>query len=67
MVAKVITHGATRDEAMARMRLALSELVVEGISTNISLHRDILDDPAFCAGGVDIHHLERWLQQRSPT
>ncbi|WDU64228.1 acetyl-CoA carboxylase biotin carboxylase subunit [Pseudomonas poae] len=67
MVAKVITHGATREEAMARMRLALSEMVVQGISTNIPLHRDILDDPAFCAGGVDIHHLERWLQQRSPT
>ena len=67
MVAKVITHGATREEAMARMRLALSEMIVEGISTNIPLHRDILDDPAFCAGGVDIHHLERWLQQRSPT
>ncbi len=67
MVAKVITHGATREEAMARMRLALSEMVVQGISTNIALHRDILDDPAFCAGGVDIHHLERWLQQRSPT
>jgi acetyl-CoA carboxylase biotin carboxylase subunit len=67
MVAKVITHGATREEAMARMRLALSEMIVDGISTNIALHREILDDPAFCAGGVDIHHLERWLQQRSPT
>jgi acetyl-CoA carboxylase, biotin carboxylase subunit len=67
MVAKVITHGATREEAMARMRLALSEMVVDGISTNIPLHREILDDPAFQAGGVDIHHLERWLQQRSPT
>ena len=66
MVAKVITHGATREEAMARMRLALSEIVVEGISTNIALHRDILEDPAFQQGGVDIHHLERWLQQRSP-
>lgn len=66
MVAKVITHGATRDEAMARMRLALSEMIVDGISTNIALHRDILEDPAFCAGGVNIHHLERWLQQRSP-
>lgn len=67
MVAKVITHGATREEAMARMRLALSEMIVDGISTNIPLHRDILEDPAFQAGGVDIHHLERWLQQRSPT
>lgn len=67
MVAKVITHGATREEAMARMRLALSEMIVDGISTNIPLHREILDDPAFQAGGVDIHHLERWLLQRSPT
>ncbi|TFY86831.1 acetyl-CoA carboxylase biotin carboxylase subunit [Pseudomonas kairouanensis] len=67
MVAKVITHGATREEAMARMRLALSEIVVEGISTNIALHRDILEDSAFQQGSVDIHHLERWLQQRSPT
>ncbi len=66
MVAKVISHGATREEALARMRLALSELYVEGISTNIPLHREILDDPAFCAGGVDIHHLEHWLKQRSP-
>jgi acetyl-CoA carboxylase biotin carboxylase subunit len=65
MVAKVITHGATRDEALARMRLALSEMQVEGISTNIALHRDILEDPVFCKGGMDIHHLERWLQTRS--
>ena len=67
MVAKVITHGATRDEALARMRLALGEMCVEGITTNIPLHLAILDDPAFCAGGVDIHHLEHWLQHRSPT
>ncbi|MDE1169395.1 MAG: acetyl-CoA carboxylase biotin carboxylase subunit [Pseudomonas sp.] len=65
MVAKVITHGATRAEALARMRLALSEMRVEGISTNIALHREILQDPGFNAGGVDIHHLERWLQLRS--
>ncbi|RMS12188.1 acetyl-CoA carboxylase biotin carboxylase subunit [Pseudomonas syringae] len=65
MVAKVITHGASRDEALARMRLALSEMHVEGISTNIALHRDILQDPVFCKGGMDIHHLERWLQTRS--
>ena len=67
MVAKVITHGATRDEALARMRLALGEMCVEGITTNIPLHLAILDDPGFCAGGVDIHHLEHWLQHRSPT
>ncbi|GAB7528754.1 acetyl-CoA carboxylase biotin carboxylase subunit [Pseudomonas sp. 3A(2025)] len=65
MVAKVITHGATRAEALARMRLALSEMQVEGIATNIELHRDILEDPVFCAGDMDIHHLEHWLQTRS--
>ncbi|SDI04700.1 acetyl-CoA carboxylase, biotin carboxylase subunit [Pseudomonas flavescens] len=65
MIAKVITQGATRAEALARMRLALSEMAVGGISTNIALHREILQDSAFCEGGVDIHHLERWLQQRA--
>lgn len=65
MIAKVITHGATREDALARMRLALSEMVVGGISSNVALHRDILEDPAFCAGTVDIHHLERWLQRRA--
>ncbi len=64
MIAKVITHGATRDEALARMRTALSQLRIEGISSNVALHRDILQDPDFCAGSVDIHHLERWLMAR---
>ena len=64
MIAKVITHGATRDEALARMRTALSQLRIEGISSNVALHRDILQDPDFCAGSVDIHHLERWLKAR---
>lgn len=64
MIAKVITHGATRDEALNRMRTALSQLRIEGISSNVALHRDILQDPDFCAGCVDIHHLERWLKAR---
>jgi acetyl-CoA carboxylase biotin carboxylase subunit len=64
MIAKVITHGATRHEALARMRTALSQLRIEGISSNVALHRDILQDPDFCAGSVDIHHLERWLKAR---
>ncbi|UZJ57852.1 acetyl-CoA carboxylase biotin carboxylase subunit [Pseudomonas sp. KU26590] len=64
MIAKVITHGATREEALARMRTALSQLRIEGISSNVALHRDILQDPDFCAGSVDIHHLERWLKAR---
>ncbi|WP_321904510.1 acetyl-CoA carboxylase biotin carboxylase subunit [Paraburkholderia tropica] len=61
LIAKVITFGATRDEAFARMRVALSEMRVEGVSTNLPLHRAMLDDAAFRAGAVDIHHLERWL------
>ena len=67
MIAKVITHGATRDEALARMRTALAQLRIEGISSNVALHRDILQDPDFCAGSVDIHHLERWLKARRET
>jgi acetyl-CoA carboxylase, biotin carboxylase subunit len=65
MIAKLIVHGATREDALARMRLALDEMRVGGIATNLALHREILRDEAFAAGGVDIHHLERWLQRRS--
>ena len=65
MIAKLIVHGATREDALARMRLALSEMRVGGIGTNLPLHQAILDDPAFSAGPVDIHHLERWLARRS--
>jgi acetyl-CoA carboxylase biotin carboxylase subunit len=59
MIAKVITHGATREEAIARMQGALAECVVEGIRTNIPLHRELLADPDFMAGGVLIHFLEQ--------
>ncbi|NDZ11668.1 acetyl-CoA carboxylase biotin carboxylase subunit [Variovorax sp. WS11] len=65
MIAKLIVQGRTREDALDRMRLALAEMRVEGISTNVPLHREILRDAGFAAGGVDIHHLERWLQQRS--
>ena len=64
MVAKVITHGATRTEALARARAALSEMRVTGVSTNVSLHQELLDDPDFARGGVSIHHLEHWLERR---
>ncbi|MEO8118040.1 MAG: acetyl-CoA carboxylase biotin carboxylase subunit [Rhodoferax sp.] len=64
MIAKLIVHGATREDALARMRLALAEMSIEGIATNLPLHRDILREPGFSQGGVDIHHLERWLQER---
>ena len=65
MIAKLIVHGSTRNDALDRMRLALAEMRVDGIATNVPLHRELLRDEGFAAGGVDIHHLERWLQQRS--
>ncbi len=64
MIAKVITYGDTRDQALARMRTALSEMVVEGISTNIALHRELLVDTRFMAGGTSIHYLEHKLAER---
>ena len=67
MIAKLIVHGATREDALARMRLALAEMRIDGIATNLALHRRIVQDEAFAAGGVDIHHLERWLRAGSAT
>jgi acetyl-CoA carboxylase biotin carboxylase subunit len=61
MIAKVITYGDTRDEALARMRHALDELVVDGIRTNIDLHKDLVRDAGFAKGGVNIHYLEKKL------
>jgi acetyl-CoA carboxylase biotin carboxylase subunit len=63
MVGKVIAYGASREQAMARMRIALSEMVVEGIQTNIPLHRELLNDTRFIRGGVSIHYLEQKLAQ----
>ena len=64
MIGKVITFGDTRDQAIMRMRIALSEMVVEGIQTNLPLHRDLLADSSFVAGGTSIHYLENKLAQR---
>jgi acetyl-CoA carboxylase biotin carboxylase subunit len=64
MIAKVITYGDDREQALARMRVALSEMVVEGISTNIPLHREMLQDARFIEGGTSIHFLEQKLAQR---
>ncbi|GMQ92482.1 MAG: acetyl-CoA carboxylase biotin carboxylase subunit [Gammaproteobacteria bacterium] len=61
MIAKIIAHGDTREQALARMRVALSEMYIDGINTNIPLHIDILNDGAFEAGGVNIHYLEKKL------
>ena len=58
MIAKVITFGDTREQAVARMTIALSEMVVEGIKTNIPLHRELMVDSRFMAGGTSIHYLE---------
>jgi acetyl-CoA carboxylase, biotin carboxylase subunit len=63
MIGKIITHGDTREQAIARMRTALAETLVEGINTNIALHRDLMVDAKFMAGGTNIHYLEEWLLQ----
>ena len=61
MIGKVIAYGENRDQAIARMRIALSEMVVGGIKTNIPLHLDLLSDAAFLNGGTSIHYLEQKL------
>ncbi|SFD14128.1 acetyl-CoA carboxylase, biotin carboxylase subunit [Thiohalospira halophila DSM 15071] len=61
MIGKLIAHGDTRESALARMRTALSEMVVEGIRTNIALHEDLTRDRAFIEGGTNIHYLEHKL------
>jgi acetyl-CoA carboxylase biotin carboxylase subunit len=61
LIAKVIAHGENRDLALARMRTALDEMVIEGIKTNLPLHQDILRDSSFKTGGTNIHYLEKWL------
>jgi len=65
MVGKLIAYGATRDQAIRRMRIALSEMVLEGITTNIALHRELLHDSRFLRGGTSIHYLEQKLAQES--
>jgi len=64
MIGKIIVHGDTREQALARMRTALAETVIEGIKTNIPLHRELMVDASFVAGGTNIHYLEEWLSQR---
>ena len=64
MIGKVICYGDTRSQALARMRIAMSEMVVEGIKTNIPLHRELLIDEKFVLGGTSIHYLEKRLAAR---
>ncbi len=61
MIGKIIVYGDTREQAMARMRTALNETVIEGIQTNIPLHRELMVDAKFMSGGTNIHYLEEWL------
>ncbi|MFZ5558932.1 MAG: acetyl-CoA carboxylase biotin carboxylase subunit [Pseudomonadota bacterium] len=63
LIGKVIAYGETREQAIARMRIALSEMVVDGIKTNLALHRELLTDRAFLEGGTSIHYLEQKLAQ----
>jgi acetyl-CoA carboxylase biotin carboxylase subunit len=58
LIGKIIVYGDTRDQAIARMQVALSETVVEGIKTNLPLHQELMRDAAFRAGGTSIHYLE---------
>ena len=64
MIGKVIAYGDSREQAMARMRIALSEMIVEGIKTNIPLHQELLLDDKFVQGGTSIHFLEERMAKR---
>ena len=61
MIGKLITYGASREQAIARMRIALSEMMIDGIKTNVPLHADLMADNAFHLGGTSIHYLEQKL------
>ena len=65
MIGKLIAYGDTREQAIRRMRIALSEMMVEGIKTNIPLHQTLMLDPRFNEGGTSIHYLEHKLADRS--
>ncbi|MCT8992257.1 acetyl-CoA carboxylase biotin carboxylase subunit [Chelativorans sp. SCAU2101] len=65
LIAKVITHGRSREEAIDRMRGALRQFRIEGLSCNAALHAELLEDKGFIAGGVDVHYLERFLESRA--
>src|SRR5574337_833993 len=65
MIGKLIAYGDTREQAIRRMRIALSEMVVEGIKTNVPLHQDLMQDARFIKGGTTIHYLEGKLAARN--
>ncbi len=65
MIGKIIVHAPTREQAMLRMRTALDETVIEGIKTNVPLHRELFVDAKFMQGGTNIHYLEEWMKLRN--
>ncbi|MDH5599831.1 MAG: acetyl-CoA carboxylase biotin carboxylase subunit [Gammaproteobacteria bacterium] len=65
MIGKLISHGETREVAMARMRTALNEMVVEGIKVNVPLHQELFNDAGFQAGSTNIHYLEKKLEEKA--
>jgi acetyl-CoA carboxylase biotin carboxylase subunit len=65
LIAKVIAWADTREQAIAKMRIALSEMIVEGIQTNVPLHQELMLDSAFIRGGTSIHYLEEKLSKQS--
>lgn len=65
MIGKLITHGETREVAMARMRTALNEMVIEGIKVNIPLHQELFNDAGFQTGSTNIHYLEKKLEEKT--
>ncbi len=62
MIGKIIVHASSREQALLRMRTALDETVIEGIKTNIPLHRELMADAKFMQGGTNIHYLEEWMK-----
>ena len=67
MIGKLIAYGANREQAIRRMRIALSEMVIDGILTNVPLHRELMLDSKFVEGGTSIHYLEQRLEEQSAT
>ena len=67
LIAKLVVHGGTRAEAIARLRRSLAEMVVDGIETTLPLHLAIMEDPEFQAGDYTIHWLEQFVARRNPA
>jgi len=67
MIGKLIAYGNTRDQAIRRMQIALSEMIVDGIQTNVPLHRELMRDLNFIEGGTSIHYLEHLLEEQAAT